>query len=49
MYRPKWPSHPVFTETPRNFIRGEMRDYLIPVCIPVRDIPPEPVGTERNQ
>jgi hypothetical protein len=42
---PKWPKHP---ETPRNFTRGGMGGCLVPVCIPVRDFPSFPVGTERN-
>ena len=25
-----------------------MRGYLVPVCIPIQDILPVPVGTERN-
>ena len=51
-YWPKWSSHPVFTKTPemtQNFIRGGIRGYLVPVFIPVRDIPPVPAGTKWNQ
>jgi hypothetical protein len=32
----------------RNLIRGGIGGYLIPVCIPVGDIPPVPTGTEQN-
>ena len=35
-------------ETPLKFTRGGIGGCLVPVCIPVRDFPSVPVGTERN-
>ena len=46
--RPKCTFRPKHTETPRNFTRGGMGGCLVPVCIPVRDFPSVPAGTERN-
>ena len=44
--RPKCTFQLKHTETPRNFTRGGMGGCLILVCIPVRDFPSVPAGTE---
>ena len=42
-----WLEWPKLTEMGRNFFRGGIRGFLIPVCTPVRDFPTVPAGTKR--
>ena len=42
------PKRSKHTETPQNFTRGGMGGCLVPVCIPVRDLPFVPTGMEWN-